>query len=101
MTAECLSLIYNKSIEHGKLPLDWKTAHVTPVYKSGSQYSASNYRPISLASISCKLLEHILLGDTLEKMDGFLHNRQYGFRSGLSCATQLCGTIHDILAATD
>ena len=39
MTAECLSLIYNKSIEQGKLPLDWKTAHVTQVYKSGPQHS--------------------------------------------------------------
>ena len=36
LNAECLSLIYNKSIEQGKLPLDWETAHVTPVYKSGS-----------------------------------------------------------------
>ena len=33
MTAECLSLMYNKSTEQGELPLDWKTAHVTPVYK--------------------------------------------------------------------
>ena len=100
MTAECLSLIYNKSIEEGELPLDWKTAHVTPVYKSGSQHFASNYRPISLTSIPCKLLEHILLGDILEKIDGFLHNRQHGFRKGLSCGTQLCATIHDILTTT-
>ena len=67
MTAEGLSLIYNKSIEQGGLPLDWKTAHVTPVYKSGSQHSASNCRPISQTSIPCKLLEHILLGDILKK----------------------------------
>ena len=101
MTAECLSLMYNKSIEQGELPLDWKTAHVTPVYKSGSQHSASNYRPISLTSIPCKLLEHILLGGILEKIDGFLHNRQHGFRRGLSWETQLCATIHDILAVTN
>ena len=101
LNAECLSLIYNKSIEQGKLPLDWETAHVTPVYKSGSQHSASNYWPIFLTSIPCKLLEHILLGDILEKIDGFLHNRQHGFRRGLSCETQLCATIHDILAPTN
>ena len=39
MTAKCLSLIYNKFIEQGELPLDWKTAHVTQVYKSGPQHS--------------------------------------------------------------
>ena len=90
-----------KSIEQGELTLDWKTAHVTPVYKSGSHHSACNYRLISLTSIPCKLLEHILLGDIIEKIDWFLHNRQHGFRNGLSCETQLCATIHDILAATD
>ena len=78
MSAEYLSLIKNKSIEQGELPLDWKTAHVTPVYKSGSQHSAG--RPISLTSIPCKWLEHILLGDVLEKIDRLLHNRQHRFK---------------------
>ena len=90
-----------KSIEQGQLPLDWKTAHVTPVHKSGSQHSASNYRPISLTSIPCKLLKHIILGDILEKIDGLLHNRQHGFRRGLSCETQLCATFYDIHADKD
>ena len=99
MSAECLSLINNKSIEQGELPLDWKTADVTPVYKSGSQHSAG--RPISLTSIPCKWLEHILLGDVLEKIDRLLHNRQHGFRRGLSCETKLCAATHNILAATD
>ena len=51
ITAECLSLIYNKSIKQGEQPLDWKTAHATPIYKSESQHSASTYRSISLTSI--------------------------------------------------
>ena len=62
MTAKCLSLIYNKFIEQGELPLDWKTAHVTPVYKSGSHHSACNYRPISLTSVG-----ELLLDDKLKK----------------------------------
>ena len=39
ITAKCLYLIYNKSIEQGELSLNWKTAHITPVYKSGSKHS--------------------------------------------------------------
>ena len=42
-----------------------------------------------------------IAGRYLKKIDGFLHNRQLGFRRGLSCETQLCATIRDILEATD
>jgi len=90
LTAECLTQIYNKSLQHGELPDSWKTANVTPIFKSGDRSSANNYRPISLTSIPCKLLEHIVLGILLGKIDGFLHSRQHGFRKGLSCETQLC-----------
>ena len=74
-----------------------ETAHVTPVYKAGSQHSANNYRPMSLTIILCKFLGYIMLGDIL----GFLQNNQHRFRRGLSCETQLCATAHDILTATD
>ena len=42
-----------------------------------------------------------MLGDILVKVDGFLHNREHGFKRGLSCETPLCATIHGILAATN
>ena len=100
-TAGCLSLIFNKSLTFGKLPAEWKTANVTPIHKSGSKQNANNYRPISLTSIPCKLLEHIVLRNLLEKIDSWLHNRQHGFRKGLSCETQICATLHEIMGATD
>lgn len=59
---------------------------------------ASNYRPISLTSISCKLLEHIILKQItvfLEKIK-FLSPNQHGFRSGLSTVTQLTEVVHDL-----
>ena len=31
-----LCLIYQKSIDTGEVPTDWKTAHVTPIYKKGA-----------------------------------------------------------------
>jgi hypothetical protein len=40
------------------VPTDWRAAHVSPIYKKGSKYSPEKYRPISLACICCKILEH-------------------------------------------
>ena len=36
-----------------------------------------------------------------QSLDNFLHNCQHGFRKGLSCETQLCGTYHDIVRCVD
>jgi hypothetical protein len=32
----------------GIVPSDWRTAHVSPVYKKDQKYNPENYRPISL-----------------------------------------------------
>jgi len=74
---------------------------VSPLYKSGTTVSVNNYYPISLTSIPCKISEHIALRNLLEKSDTKLNNRQHGFRRGLSCETQICATMHDILYAID
>ena len=62
-----------------------------------------NYRPVSLTSVSCKLLEHIIckhLLDHLEK-NKILTNLNHGFRAGYSCETQLLTTMHDLLRNND
>ena len=101
MTAKCLATIFKKSLSISKLPSDWKLAHVTPLHKRGSSDQPNNFRPISLTSIPCKLLEHIVLHHLNIVLDKVLHNRQHGFRKGLSCETQLCGTFHEIAKTTD
>lgn len=61
----------------------------------------NNYRPVSLTSVSCKLLEyniakHIII--FLEE-NQLLYPHQHGFRSNLSTVTQLIETIHDFSLA--
>ena len=34
-----LTIIFEKSIKTGVVPDDWKTAHVSPVYKKGKKYN--------------------------------------------------------------
>jgi hypothetical protein len=76
-------------------------ANATPVHKRGPKGDQCNYTPISLTSIPCKKLEHVVLHHLNEKLDLILYNRQHGFRSDLSCETQLCSTFHDLAKAAE
>ena len=79
------------------LPLDWVSANVTPIFKKGDKQLPSNYRPISLTCIICKILEkfiHRKLYALLES-NNVLSNSQYGFRTNRSTTTLLLTTIHD------
>ena len=86
-----LALIFTKSLNEGKVPDDWKIAHVTAIFKKGKQTSPGNYRPVSLTSIICKLLESIIRDKLMEFLDtrSLLSEDQHGFRSGRSSVTQL------------
>jgi len=53
-----LTLIFRASLHQQQLPRDWKTVHITPVFKKGSRKNPANYRPICLTSIPCKIFEH-------------------------------------------
>ena len=56
------ALIFQTSLSQQSTPDDWCKANVTPIYKprKKDRGKAENYRPISLTSISWKILEHII-----------------------------------------
>jgi hypothetical protein len=53
-----LSNIYNVSIKAGEIPDNWRSAVIIPAFKKGQKYVPANNRPISLACICCKVIEH-------------------------------------------
>ena len=55
-----LTRLFNYSLSRGTLPVDWKTANVVPVFKSGEQTEIDNYRPVSLTSMVVKSLERLI-----------------------------------------
>ena len=57
----------------------------------------SNYRPVSLTCVPCKLLEHIVCSNIMAHLDEYklLSDRQHAFRNGHSCETQLTTVIND------
>ena len=95
--------IFQKSVDTGVLPKDWLNANVVPIYKKGDRTNPANYRPVSLTSIPCKLLEHIIHHHIMNHLDNHqvLTNNQYGFRRGRSCETQLAGLVDDLAKIFD
>jgi len=61
--AEPLFQIFRQSIHTGTLPDEWKTGQITPILKKGVKHLAKNYRPMSLTSKPCKLLEQLVRED--------------------------------------
>ena len=95
--ADSFTLLFQKSLDNGVIPDEWKKAKIAPVFKKGDKGKAENYRPISLTSIPCKLLEHIICSSIMSHLDKFkiLNDAQHGFRKNRSCETQLITTLRD------
>lgn len=94
-TAEYCSIIlehiYSQSYNSSTLPYDWKTGRVIPIHKSGPSHDPQNYRPISLTSVPCKVIEHIIYTHLVNFLENnnFFTAMQHGFRKNFSCDTQL------------
>ena len=88
-----LTILFQRSLGEGLLPRDWRDAHITPIYKKGKKEICGNYRPVSLTSIVCKMLERIIRGQAVTHLKQLLSSCQHGFMEGRSCVTQLLDTI--------
>ena len=77
--APILKILFTQSFNSGELPDDWLTANITPVFKKGDESNSSNYRPISLTSLCCKLMKHILCHNIMDYLESnhILNDYQY------------------------
>lgn len=96
--ATILEVIFTQSLNSGILPKDWLTTNITPIFKKGKKSDPGNYRPVSLTSVCCKILEHIIYSQIMNHLDdnSILVKIQHGFRSQHSCESQLISTINDL-----
>ena len=86
-----LCTIFNSSFKTGTVPEGWRIGQITALFKKGSKNSASNYRPVSLTSIICKLMEKLIRKKIIQHMDKFdlFSTKQFGFMGGRSTTLQL------------
>ena len=96
-----LATLYNLSFQTGDIPQDWKDATVSPIYKKGAKTSPTNYRPISLLSITSKIQENIVYSRLYQHILPHLPTHQSGFRQHDGTELQLARLVHQISAARD
>ena len=98
-----LHRIFQQSMDSGCVPQSWKTATITPIFKSDDRTLPENYRPISITSQVGKLLEKVLRRKMLSHLmnNNLLSKHQHGFCNKRSCLTNLIETLDDITDMND
>ena len=86
-----LTIIYNTSLSLGTVPASWKEGNTIALFKKGDKSDPGNYRPVSLASVICKLMGKLVREIIVNHMikNELFSNKQFGFISGRSTTLQL------------
>ena len=76
-----LTNLINDSLEGGYFPDIFKLSKVVPVFKKACRFQLNIYRPISIASLVCKLYEKLVLLKITEFLNdnNLLGPDQFGF----------------------
>jgi Reverse transcriptase (RNA-dependent DNA polymerase)/Endonuclease-reverse transcriptase len=98
-----LAIIFRFSVDNGVVPQDWKRAKVVPIYKKGSKSDPGNYRPVSLTSVPCKILESLIKDAVMNHLinENLIKQSQHGFMPGRSCTTNLTMFLDSLTKAVD
>jgi len=94
-----LKHIFNLIISSSIIPQYFKTAVVTPIYKSGNKSEINNYRPISQINCFAKILEMYIKTCVMSFVEKYhlISNKQYGFQKGLSTESAINSFIGKVL----
>jgi len=97
-----ITLLFQASVDQ-HIPEERKKANVVPAFKNGDQGKVENYQPISLSSVLCKTLEHIIHSHLMKHFDQhhILCDEQHGFRKKHSCESQLLLADKDLAKSVD
>ena len=84
-----LARVFSLSLKEGVVPFEWKETNIP--FKKGSRNNSENYRPMSLTSVICKLLQRLSkdhMVDFLVKHK-LLNPSPHGFLKVRSCLTNM------------
>ena len=78
-----LTIIFRQLLSVAYVPEEWKRAVITPVHKKSSTHLLTNYRPILVTCVPCKLFERIVVSKVYSHLDS---NNRLVIIVGLSVA---------------
>ena len=99
-----ITQIINLSISQGVFPKVWKTAVVSPIFKSGDSQAICNYRPISILPVVSKVAEKWVAEQLISHLNNSpisLHPMQFGFRANHFTDTANCLLIEKVKSMMD
>jgi len=100
---QLLSILFQKLFDIGSVPIEWKIAHVTFIFKKGNRKEAENYSTVSLTSCTCKLMESCIREQIWRfwEEQKLIKLSQFGFTPGSSCIEQLLQYLDDVTTCVD
>ena len=98
-----ISILLNHSLSDGRVPVDWKSGIISPIYKGGCRSDVASYRPVTLLPVVSKVMERIITNQLLNHLEdrNLLSATQHGFRKNRSCLSNLLTTLDDWTKALD
>ena len=85
-----LARVFNLSLKEGVVPFEWKEANIR-LFKKVLRNKSDNYRPVSLKSVICKLLERLTKDHMVDFLvrHKLLNSYQHGFLKARSYLTNM------------
>ena len=85
-SVEMFYQIFMKIWKKKEVPAEWKNGYLIKFPKKGDLSLCSNYRGITLLSITGKAVNRVLLNRLKDAVDPHFRDHQAGFRKNRSCA---------------
>lgn len=97
--AKPLSDFFNKCVDDGIFPDQFKIGKIVPIHKKGSRKDPKMYRPISLLPTKSKIFEKIIKSRLTRHLNinYILNERQFGYLSNVGTADAIATLINDVI----
>ena len=98
-----LARLLDIRFKNGIVPRDWKKVIFVPIQKEGDRSVVKNNRSVSLTSVVCKQMEHVIAGYVRQVWGDrdWLHGEQHVFSLGYSCESHIITVCQDISDSLD
>ena len=92
---------FQHDFERSELPPAWLTSTILPLFKKGERNQAGNYRPISITSSCCKVMESIIHDSMSSYLlsNDLISDSQHGFLKKRSTLSNLLYSIRHWLSS--